>query len=110
MYRQLFALVGGARSGGSSGGSSGGRLSQQQVFAMLRRSGLDAAELSEVWHAADGDGDGELGEQEFVAALELAEQRRKARHNAAARRAAEQCAGERAAGRGRAGYDRRARR
>ena len=28
--------------------SSGGRLSQRQVFAMLRRSGLDAAELSEV--------------------------------------------------------------
>ena len=42
-----------------------------------------------------------------MAALELAEQRRKARHNAAARRAAElQCAEERTVGRGRAGYDR----
>ena len=56
VYRQLFALVGGAR--------NGGRLSQQQVFAMLRRSGLDAVDLSEVWQAADTDGDGELREQQ----------------------------------------------
>jgi hypothetical protein len=55
VYRQLFALVGGAR--------NGGRLSQQQVFAMLRRSGLGAVDLSEVWQAADTDGDGELREQ-----------------------------------------------
>jgi len=55
VYRQLCALVGGAR--------NGGRLSQQQVFAMLRRSGLGAVDLSEVWQAADTDGDGELREQ-----------------------------------------------
>ena len=42
-----------------------------------------------------------------MAALELAEQRRKARHNAAARRAGEQCDEERIATRGRAGYDNR---
>ena len=48
-----------------------------------------------------------------MAALELAEQRRKARHNDAARRAGERCDEERTASRGRVSYlydDRRGRR
>ena len=56
--------------------------------------GLSAHELGEVWRGADADGDGALREEEFVAAMELAEQSRKARHDAAARRALE---GERGA-------------
>ena len=101
VYRQLFALVGGAR----SGGSSGGRLSQQQVRdAAPQWPGRRRAERG--GHAADGDGDGELGE--FVAALELAEQRRKAPTTPP--RVAQQSSVLGAHCRSRAGsYDRRAR-